>query len=125
MDSWPSQGDVDAMVELYDPGWCSRRCCWESTTATRRSAGSTRRRGDGRLRRRPKELIDTGDKVVAVIENGGAGASSQIALDEGFAFVFTFRASGWCESKPSVTRRRPSKPPGCGSRRCRRRTSRS
>ncbi len=39
----------------------------------------------------PVELIDAGDKVVAVVQAVGAGAASQIAVDEGFAFVFTFK----------------------------------
>jgi ketosteroid isomerase-like protein len=37
------------------------------------------------------ELIDAGDKVVAVAQAVGAGPASQIAVDERFAFVFTFK----------------------------------
>jgi ketosteroid isomerase-like protein len=36
------------------------------------------------------ELIDAGDKVVAVAKAVGSGPASQIAVDEPFAFVFTF-----------------------------------
>jgi ketosteroid isomerase-like protein len=39
----------------------------------------------------PVELIDAGDRVVAVAQAVGAGPASQIAVDEPFAFVFTFR----------------------------------
>jgi ketosteroid isomerase-like protein len=39
----------------------------------------------------PVELIDEGDKVVAVVEAVGAGAASQIASNDQFAFVFTLR----------------------------------
>ena len=39
----------------------------------------------------PVELIDAGDKVVAVAQAVGSGATSQIAVDEPFAFVFTFK----------------------------------
>jgi ketosteroid isomerase-like protein len=35
----------------------------------------------------PVEPIETRDKVVAV----GSGSSSEVAVDEPFAFVFTFR----------------------------------
>jgi ketosteroid isomerase-like protein len=39
----------------------------------------------------PVELIDVGDKVVAVAQTVGAGSTSRIALDDAFAFVFTFK----------------------------------
>jgi ketosteroid isomerase-like protein len=39
----------------------------------------------------PVELIDAGDKVVAVVQAVGAGSASRIAVDDGFAFVFTFK----------------------------------
>ena len=39
----------------------------------------------------PVELIDVGDKVVAVVQMEGTGPVSQIALDDRFAFVFTLR----------------------------------
>jgi ketosteroid isomerase-like protein len=39
----------------------------------------------------PVELIDADDKVVAVAKAVGAGKASEIAVDEPFAFVFTFK----------------------------------
>src|SRR6187402_3408052 len=39
----------------------------------------------------PVELIDAGDKVVAVAQAVGSGSSSEIAVNEPFAFVFTFK----------------------------------
>jgi ketosteroid isomerase-like protein len=39
----------------------------------------------------PVELIDAGEKVVAVAQMVGAGSTSEIALDDAFAFVFTFK----------------------------------
>ena len=39
----------------------------------------------------PVELIDAGDKVVAVAQTVGAGSTSEIAVDDHFAFVFTFK----------------------------------
>ena len=38
----------------------------------------------------PVELIDAGDKVVAVAQTVGAGPISRIAVEDRFAFVFTF-----------------------------------
>ena len=37
----------------------------------------------------PVELIDAGDKVVAVAQTVGSGPGSQIAVEDQFAFVFT------------------------------------
>jgi hypothetical protein len=37
------------------------------------------------------ELIDIGDKVVAVAQAAGSGPASEIAVDEPSAFVFTLK----------------------------------
>jgi ketosteroid isomerase-like protein len=39
----------------------------------------------------PVELIDADDKVVAVAQTLGAGPTSQISVDDRFAFIFTFK----------------------------------
>jgi ketosteroid isomerase-like protein len=39
----------------------------------------------------PVELIDAGDRVVAVAQAVGSGPASDIAVNETFAFVFTFK----------------------------------
>jgi ketosteroid isomerase-like protein len=39
----------------------------------------------------PVELIDAGDTVLAVAQTVGAGSTSRIAMDDTFAFVFTFK----------------------------------
>jgi hypothetical protein len=39
------------------------------------------------------ELIDAGAKVLAVAQTVGAGTVSQIAVDDQFAFVFTFKGN--------------------------------
>ncbi len=39
----------------------------------------------------PVELIEAGDKVVAVAQTVGSGPASEIAVDDQFAFVFTFK----------------------------------
>ncbi len=71
-----------------------------------------------------EELIDAGEQVVLTLRVGGRGKASGAPVE------MTRSSSARCAtawSTASATtrrRRRPSKPPGCGSRRCRRRTSR-
>ena len=87
-----NRGDVDALVELYDPeavfetlllgthhGNEAIRLIYEENQKTLAGYDVV-----------PVELIDGGDKVVAVVQAVGAGPVSEIALDDGFAFVFTF-----------------------------------
>ena len=88
-----NRGDVDALVEVYDPeavfetlllgthhGNESVRLICEENQKTMAGYDVV-----------PVELIDAGDKVVAVVMMEGAGSSSRISIDEGFAFVFTFK----------------------------------
>jgi ketosteroid isomerase-like protein len=90
-----NRGDLDALVDLYDPdavfetlllgthrGNESIRAIYEENQKTMAGYDVV-----------PAELIDAGDKVVAVVKMVGAGSSSRIWLDEGFAFVFTFKGS--------------------------------
>jgi ketosteroid isomerase-like protein len=87
-----NRGDVDALVELYDPevvfetlllgthhGNEAIRLIYEENQKTLSGYDVV-----------PVELIDAGDKVVAVAQAVGTGSFSQIAVDEPFAFVFTF-----------------------------------
>jgi ketosteroid isomerase-like protein len=89
-----NRGDLDALVELYDPdvvfetlllgthhGNESIRLIYEENQKTMAGYDVV-----------PVELIDAGDKVVAVVKTVGAGSSSEIALEgDGFAFVFTIK----------------------------------
>jgi len=88
-----NRGDVDALVELYDPdavfetlllgthhGNEAIREIYEENQKTMAGYDVV-----------PVELIDAGDKVVAVVRMEGAGSTSRISMDEGFAFVFTFK----------------------------------
>jgi ketosteroid isomerase-like protein len=88
-----NRGDLDALEAVYDPeavfetlllgthhGSQSIRLIYEENQKTMAGYDVV-----------PAELIDAGDKVLAVVKMVGAGSSSQISLDEGFAFVFTFR----------------------------------
>jgi ketosteroid isomerase-like protein len=88
-----NRGDMDALVEFYDPevvfetlllgthhGNEAIRLIYEENRKTMSGYDVI-----------PVELIDAGDKVVAVAQVMGAGTVSQIALDDRFAFVFTFK----------------------------------
>ena len=88
-----SRGDVDALVQLYHPevvfetlllgthhGNDAIRLIYEENQKTLSGYGVV-----------PVELIDAGDRVVAVAQMVGTGPVSQIALNDRFAFVFTFR----------------------------------
>jgi ketosteroid isomerase-like protein len=88
-----NRGDLDALVQLYHPevvfetlllgthhGNDAIRLIYEENQKTLSGYDVV-----------PVELIDAGDKVVAVAQMVGTGPVSQIALDDRFAFVFTFR----------------------------------
>jgi ketosteroid isomerase-like protein len=88
-----NRGDVDALFEVYDPdavfetlllgthhGNEAIRLIYEENQKTLSGYDVV-----------PVELIDAGDKVVAVAQAVGAGPVSEIAVDEQFAFVFTFK----------------------------------
>ena len=88
-----NRGDMDALVEFYDPevvfetlllgthhGNEAIRVIYEENQKTLSGYDVV-----------PVELIDAGDKVVAVAQMEGTGPVSQIALDDRFAFVFTLR----------------------------------
>ncbi len=88
-----NRGDVDALVELYDPdavfetlllgthhGNEAIRVIFEENQKTLSGYDVV-----------AEELIEVGDKVVAVARAVGCGPASEIAVDEPFAFVFTFK----------------------------------
>lgn len=88
-----NRGDLDALEELYDPevvfetlllgthhGKEAIRLLYEENQKTMSGYALE-----------PVELIDAGDTVIAVLKVVGAGAASQIAVDDGFAFVFTIK----------------------------------
>jgi ketosteroid isomerase-like protein len=88
-----NRGDLDAMVELYDPD-----VVFETLLLGNRHGNEAIRQIYAENQKTmagydvvPVELIDGGDKVVAVAQTVGAGSSSRISLDDAFAFVFTFK----------------------------------
>jgi ketosteroid isomerase-like protein len=88
-----NRGDIEALVELYDPeavfetlllgthhGNEAIRLIYEENQKTLSGYDVV-----------PVELIDSADKVVAVVQTVGSGPASEIAVDDRFAFVFTFK----------------------------------
>jgi ketosteroid isomerase-like protein len=89
-----SRGDLDALVEIYDPdvvfetlllgthrGNEAIRLIYEENQKTLSGYAVD-----------PVELIDSGDQVVAVAQATGVGPVSQIAMDgDRFAFLFTIK----------------------------------
>ena len=88
-----NRGDLDALVELYAPD-----AVFETLLLGTRQGNQALREIYEENQKTlsgydvvPVELIDFEDRVVAVVQMLGKGAVSEIALDEGFAFVFTLR----------------------------------
>ena len=88
-----NRGDLDALVEFYDPeavfetlllgthhGNEAIRLLYEENQKTLSGYDVV-----------PVELIAAGEKVVAVAQTVGSGPASDIAVDDRFAFVFTFK----------------------------------
>jgi ketosteroid isomerase-like protein len=88
-----NRGDLDFLVELYDPEVVFETLLLgthHGNEAIRLIYAENQKTMDG-YDVVPVELIDAGDKVVAVAQTVGAGSESRIALDDAFAFVFTFK----------------------------------
>ena len=91
-----NRGDVDALVEVYDPdavfetlllgthhGNQAIRLIYEENQKTLSGYDVV-----------PVELIDAGDKVVAVAQTVGAGPASEIAVDDESHWSFPATAKG-------------------------------
>jgi ketosteroid isomerase-like protein len=88
-----NRGDLDALVELYDPEVTFETLLLgthRGNEAIRLIYEENQKTMDG-YDVVPVELVDAGDKVVAVAQTVGAGSESRIAVDDQFAFVFTFK----------------------------------
>jgi len=87
-----NRGDLDAMVELYAPDAVFETLLLgthHGNEAIRTIYAENQKTMAG-YDVVPVELIDSGDKVIAVAKTVGAGSSSRISMDDAFAFVFTF-----------------------------------
>ena len=67
------------------------------------------------------ELLQADDVVVALLHDKAKLGDATVERDRRTSGPST--AAGWSDFRRSPRTRRPSKPPGCRSRRCRRRTS--
>jgi ketosteroid isomerase-like protein len=88
-----NRGDVDALVEVYHPEAVFETLLLgthHGNQAIRLIYEENQKTLDG-YDVVPVELIEADDKVVAVAQAVGSGPSSGIAVDEPFAFVFTFK----------------------------------
>src|SRR4051812_11855382 len=88
-----NRGDMDALVEFYDPEVVFETLLLgthHGNEAIRLIYAENRKTLSG-YDVVPVELIDAGDKVVAVAQTVGSGPVSEIAVDDRFAFVFTFK----------------------------------
>jgi ketosteroid isomerase-like protein len=88
-----NRGDLDFLVELYHPEAVFETLLLgthHGNEAIREIYAENQRTLSG-YDVIPIELIEAGDKVVAVAQAVGSGPVSQIAVAEPFAFVFTFK----------------------------------
>jgi ketosteroid isomerase-like protein len=88
-----NRGDMDALEEFYDPEVVFETLLLgthHGNDAIRLIYAENRKTLSG-YDVLPVELIDAGDKVVAVAQTVGTGTVSQIAVHDRFAFVFTFK----------------------------------
>jgi ketosteroid isomerase-like protein len=69
------------------------------------------------------EFIDAGDQVVVSMTNRGRGKAAASKQPGTFGWCGRSGKARPCEARHSCAERKPSEPLGCGSRRCRRRTS--
>jgi ketosteroid isomerase-like protein len=88
-----NRGDIDSLVEIYDPDVVFETLLLgthHGKEAIRRLFEENQsNQSDYRVE--PVEMIDSGDKVVTVVEFGGAGPVSGIALADRIVFVHTFK----------------------------------
>jgi ketosteroid isomerase-like protein len=88
-----NRGDLDTLMEMYDPevefvtllqgnrhGKDALRLLFEENRNTMPG-----------YRLDPEELIDAGDKVIALVRLGGVGRVSHIAMDDRIALLFTIK----------------------------------
>jgi ketosteroid isomerase-like protein len=88
-----NRGDLDALQDVYDPEVVFETLLLgthHGNEAIRLIYAENQKTMAG-YDVVPVELIDIGDKVVAVAQTVGSGSASRIAMDDAFAFVFTFK----------------------------------
>jgi ketosteroid isomerase-like protein len=69
------------------------------------------------------DVTDDGETVVMLLRTRATGHHTRIEVDFPWAAIWTIRDGKLLFAQGYLSRRKPSKPQDCGSRRCRRRTS--
>jgi ketosteroid isomerase-like protein len=88
-----NRGDLDTLMAMYDPEVefvTLLQGTHHGKEALRLLFEENRNNMPG-YRLDPDELIDAGDKVIAMVRLGGAGRVSHIAMDDRIAFLFTIQ----------------------------------
>ena len=88
-----NRGDLDAWLDLYDQEVQFETLllgAHQVKEAMRRLYDENQANQSG-YTATPVERIDAGDKVITVVQVGGAGIASHIALDDQIAFIHTFK----------------------------------
>ena len=125
--------DLEAMLEDFDP-----EVEWHSALLMSLGGEATVYRGHEGIRKLYRdldevldkfhweyaEIRDLGDRVVGIGRFRTRGKGAEPRPSRPSAPWSTSRTARRFGFGPTSTRRKPSKPPGCRSRRCRRRTSR-
>jgi ketosteroid isomerase-like protein len=88
-----NRGDLDAMLESYDPDveFVTLLLGNHHGKDALRGLYEENRTAVLGYRLDPEEVIDGDDKVIAVVQMGGAGRVSQIGLGDLLAFFFTIK----------------------------------
>jgi ketosteroid isomerase-like protein len=132
-EAW-SSGDVDAVLATCDPAveWdLTRFEGWPEDDVYYGHEGFRRfleewRASWERFEARAEHYVDgEDDRVVVLCWQRGFGAGSQVPVKMDLATTFTLERGLICRIEAYSDRQEPSKPWGCGSRRCRRRTWKS
>jgi ketosteroid isomerase-like protein len=124
--------DLDAFLALMDPEV-------EFTTRFAQMEGGSQYRGHDGVREWWEDLLaifpdfrvevlevrDLGDLAVAIREFVATASTAMCRSRRRCGARPSFVTARWSGGRPAGPRPKPSKRPGCGSRRCRRRTSRS
>ena len=121
-EAW-NRNDFDAWIQYFDPevewsalleefrGHAGIRQAWQSFKV------------DLQLKARYEDIRDLGDSVLALGELTGTGRITGLNLNDEIAQLATFRDGRILSFRDFASQPKPSKPWGCGRRRCRRRTS--
>ena len=122
-------GDMDALREMHDPRVIARPQGWPEPgpfvgrDAVVRWYAQLRATWDADAVEPISDFLDAGERVVVRVIWHGAGFGPEANLE--FTVVYTVRERRLFYIEFFGITRTPSKPPGCRSRRCRRRTWRS